>query len=301
MFKQRAISRILAAVLLILVAAGCGKQDNGENQAAATASGQEQKTGGAKSEQGKALERLKAKGKLTVGVKSDYEPFGYINEKGENAGFEIEMAKGLAKDLFGDPNKVEFVPVNSTNRIPYLQTGKIDLIIATMSVTEDRAKEVAFSDPYFKSGVQLLVKKDSKINDVADLKGKKVIVVPGSTGDLGISKQVPDAELIKLQKTSESVQALKDGRAEAFAQDNTLLYPIAGQNPEFKVVGKPFAELPWAIAIKKGDTDVLNWVNTTLKKWEDEDYFYTMYQQWIAKQMPAEFNPGEFLRRPKNK
>lgn len=291
--KHHSFFIVLAFVLLAVVLAGCSKADKGSDQPAGA-------SGAAAPEQGKALEQIKARGKLIVGVKTDYEPFGYINEKGENAGFEIEMAKALAQDLLGDPGKVEFVSVNSTNRIPYLQTGKIDLVIATMSVTEERAKEVDFSEPYFKSGVQLLVHKDSPIQDVADLKGRKVIVVPGSTGDIGISQQVPDAELIKLQKTSEAVQALKDGRAEAYAQDNTLLYPIAAQNPEFKVVGKPFAELPWAIAVKKGNTDVVDWVNRNLSKWEQEDLFYQWYKQWIADRMPADFNPDAFLRRPKS-
>ena len=256
---------VLVLVLMAGLAVGCSKANNRGDQPAVA-------SGGTDSEQGKALEKIRARGKLIVGVKTDYEPFGYINEKGENAGFEIEMARA----------------------------DKIDLVIAAMSVTEERAKEVDFSEPYFKSGVQLLVPKDSPIQAVADLKGKKVIVAPGRTADIGISQQVPDAELIKLQKTSESVQALRDGRADAYAQDNTLLYPIAAQNPEFKVVGTPFAELPWAIAVKKGNTDLVEWINRNLNEWEQEDRFYQWYEQWIADLMPADFNPDHFLRRPNN-
>ncbi|MGF9712952.1 transporter substrate-binding domain-containing protein [Paenibacillus naphthalenovorans] len=296
MVKSKSMYAVwLSVILLFVLAAGCSKTD-GPQTASAPGNGQD----ALKVAKGDGpLQRIKSKGKLVVGVKTDYNPFGYIDEKGNNVGFEIEMAKALAQDLLGDANKIEFVSVTGTNRISYLQSGKIDLILATMSITEERAKEVDFSEPYFKSGVQLLVKADSTIQDVADLKGKKVIVVPGSTGDLGIAKQVPDAELVKLQKTSESVQALKDGRADAFAQDNTLLYPLAGSNPEFKVVGKPFAELPWAIAVRKGESELVDWINANLKKWEDQDYFYELSEQWIAPNMPKEFNPSDFLRRPK--
>ncbi|GAB7053751.1 MULTISPECIES: transporter substrate-binding domain-containing protein [unclassified Paenibacillus] len=296
MVKSKSMYAVwLSVILLFVLAAGCAKTDGPQT---ASAPGNDQDALKVAKGDGP-LQRIKSKGKLVVGVKTDYNPFGYIDEKGNNVGFEIEMAKALAQDLLEDANKIEFVSVTGTNRISYLQSGKIDLILATMSITEERAKEVDFSEPYFKSGVQLLVKADSTIQDVADLKGKKVIVVPGSTGDLGIAKQVPDAELVKLQKTSESVQALKDGRADAFAQDNTLLYPLAGSNPEFKVVGKPFAELPWAIAVRKGESELVDWINANLKKWEDQDYFYELSEQWIAPNMPKEFNPSDFLRRPK--
>ncbi|PKM80265.1 MAG: glutamine ABC transporter substrate-binding protein [Firmicutes bacterium HGW-Firmicutes-14] len=271
---------VLVSILITGLFVGCGKKEAADQTTAS------------------ALEAIKAKGKLVIGVKGDFPPYGFVDEKGNNVGFEIDMARRLAEDLFGDPEKIELVVVTGTNRIPNLQSGKIDVILATLGITEERATQVDYSKPYFKSGVQLLVPKDSTIDSLEDLKGQQVITITGTTGDAGLQKLVPEAKLLKLATTSEALQALRDNRGVAFAQDNTLIYVLAKQYPEFKVVGEPFAESEWALAARKGETDVVDWINKNLDTWLQEDYYYQLYEKWIAKDTPDNFDPSVWIKRP---
>src|SRR5690625_2618316 len=124
---------------------------------------------------------IKERGKFIVGVKVDYPPIGFLNERGENEGFEIDLVKRMAEAAFGDEDVVEFVPVTASNRIPYLTSNKIDFIAATMGITEERKKEVDFSMPTFTSGVMTLVPEDSSIEDISDLAGEKIITIKGTT------------------------------------------------------------------------------------------------------------------------
>ena len=176
--------------------------------------------------QARTLEDIKKAGKIVIGVKGDYPPWGVINKSNEFEGWEIDLCHKLAEDLFGDPNKVEFVAVTGGNRVPFLNSGKIDIIWATMGITPKRQEVIAFSIPYFKSGVQLLTKKDSGIKQIEDLKGKTVITIKGTTGAQGLEKLIPEAKQIKFDKTSEALQALRDDRGVAFAQDDILLFKL---------------------------------------------------------------------------
>ena len=119
------------------------------------------------------LQDIRARGKLTAGVKTDFPPFGFLDNKGVNKGFDIDIAKALSKELFGKGDAVEFVSVTSENRIPFLTSGRVDLVMATMTITEERKKEVDFSTPYFVTGQTMLVRANSKITKYQDLAEKK--------------------------------------------------------------------------------------------------------------------------------
>ena len=175
------------------------------------------------------LAAIKARGKMIVGVKADYPPFGFLD--GENhVGLEVDLLHDIAKDLLGKADAIEFVPVVSANRFQFLNTNKVDFLFSTVTVTDKRKEVIDFSAPYMKSGWQILVKRNnSTINEIADLKGKTVVVVPGSTGEAGISKLVPEANLIKLTQTSEALDAVDQGRADAFVQDTALLVGLTTQ------------------------------------------------------------------------
>jgi len=127
------------------------------------------------------LETVKKRGKLIAGVKTDFPPFGYVDAGGKNLGFDVDVAHLFAKALFNDENHVELVAVTSGNRIPFLQSGKIDIIIATVTVTDERKQVVQFSEPYFLSGSLLLVSKASAVKSLDDLLDKKI-------GDLTMSQ-----------------------------------------------------------------------------------------------------------------
>jgi len=228
------------------------------------------------------LAEIKKRDKLIVGVKTDFPPFGSIDAAGKNVGFDVEVAYEFAKAMLGDPNKIELVSVTSGNRIPYLQSGKIDIIIATVTVTDERRKVVEFSDPYFLSGELLLVPKASTINDVKDLNGKKVAIIQGSISDADLAELAPQATRLKYGKVTEAVLAVKAGHADAFAQDDILVLKLAKENPDMRAAGKPFYPRPYGIAVRKGDVEFNNWVNTMLKKMHADGSYDRIWKKHVG-------------------
>jgi ABC-type amino acid transport substrate-binding protein len=228
------------------------------------------------------LEDIKKRGTLIVGVKTDFPPFGYVDSSGKNLGFDVDVAHRFAKALLGDESKVELVAVTSGNRIPFLQSGKIDVIIATVTITDERKQVVDFSDPYFLSGGLLLVPKASPVRGVEDLAGKTVAVIQGAIQDKDIEQLAPKANRVKFGKVSEAVLAVKGGRADAFSQDDVLILTLAKDNPDMKAVGKPFTPRPYGIALRKGDTQFLKWVNDQLAAMRRDGSYDQMWKKYFG-------------------
>ena len=166
-----------------------------------------------------ALEAAKARGTLVVGVRKDFPPLGYLDDNGKSAGFEIDLARYMARQLLGDEEKLRVTPVSAGNRITALISGSVDLLIAAVTVMEDRATVLAFSEPYFLSGTLLLVPRNSSIQGLPDVKGKRVAVIEGSIQEGGIAPVYPEAIRVKFWTVSEAVAALQAGRVDAFAVD----------------------------------------------------------------------------------
>ena len=228
----------------------------------------------------KNLKDIMDAGKISIGVKADYPPWGVINAKGKFEGWEIDLSHKLAEYLFGDQNKVKFIAVTGGNRIPFLNSGKIDIIWATMGFTSKRAKVVDYSISYFKSGVQLLAKKGSGIKSIYDLKGKKFITIKGTTGAQGLAKLVPEAKQTKFDKTSEALQALRDDRGVAFAQDDILLFKLILDNPNWEVLGEVFNPTDWGVGFRKGEPDIKAFVNLALMQMYQTGFLQTSLRKW---------------------
>jgi ABC-type amino acid transport substrate-binding protein len=229
------------------------------------------------------LEDVKARGKLIAGVKTDFPPFGFLDKKRNNKGFDIDIAKAVSKELFGNEDAVDFVSVTTENRIPFLISRKIDLIIATLTITEERKKEVDFSIPYFVTGHMILVRADSKITKYQDLAGKKVATIRGSTGDIAVGELVPDAERIKFERNVEALQALKEGRVEGFVQDLPVLYSLLQKNPKLKMAGlQPFRPGRYGLAVRKRDTEWLDFIIATLTKMRETGEYQKLLDKWFG-------------------
>src|SRR5262249_52973949 len=142
-----------------------------------------------------------------------------------------------------------------------LQSNKIDIIIATVTITDERRQVVEFSEPYFMSGSLILVPKASAVKSLDDLGGKTVAVIQGAIQDKDVEQLQPKANRIKFGKVSEAVLAVKGGRADAYAHDDVLVLTLVRENPDLKAVGQPFMPRPYGIAVRKGDTDFIKWVN----------------------------------------
>lgn len=213
------------------------------------------------------IEKIKENGVVKIGVFSDKPPFGYIDENGNNQGYDVEIGKRFAKDLLGDESKVEFVLVEAANRVEYLQSNKVDIILANFTVTDERKEQVDFANPYMKVSLGIVSPDGSQIKSIDDLKDKTLIVNKGTTAEAYFTKNYPDIKLLKYEQNTEAFEALKDGRGAALAHDNTLVLAWARENKGFTVgVGSIGNQDFIAPAVKKGDTELLNWVNDEIDK-----------------------------------
>lgn len=269
--KMRVIMVLFSVITLAAFAlSGCGTGKS-ETNGTPVASGSKS-----------TIDTIKQRGKLVVGVKYDTNLFGLKNTAtGQVEGFDVDLAKALAKDIFGDENKVEFKEVTSKTRIPMLEKGDIDMIIATMTITEDRKKQVNFSDVYFKAGQSLLVPKGSAIKSIADLNGKKVIAAKGSTSAKSIKEKVPSITLIEFENYAEAFTALKSGKGDVLTTDNAILLGMVQQDPNFVLTGGLFTDEPYGIAMKKGDTKITDTVNAFLKKIQGNGEYTKIYKKWF--------------------
>lgn len=213
------------------------------------------------------LERSKQTNTIIWGVKYDARLFGMMDIKSsEVKGFDIDIAKAITKEILGKDGKAEFVEVTSKTRIPLLKNGNIDAIIATMTISDERKKQVDFSDVYFDAGQSLLVKKGSPIKNVDDLDADTtVLAVKGSTSAVNIRKHAPDAKILELENHAEAFTALQSGQGDAMTTDNAILLGMADENPDYILAGEPFTNEPYGIAINKGQKDFLDAVNKALK------------------------------------
>lgn len=228
------------------------------------------------------VEKLKQSGNIRIGVFSDKPPFGYVDSNGKSQGFDVEIAKAIGKDLLGDENKVEFVLVEAANRVEYLQSNKVDIILANFTVTPARKEIVDFAKPYMKVALGVVSKEGDPITDLAQLEGKTLLVNKGTTADAYFSKNYPHIKLLKFEQNTETFEALRDGRGEALAHDNTLLFAWAKENPEFTVGIKNLGEQDFiAAAVKKGENTLLAWLDAEFEKLGKEGILKQAYQKTL--------------------
>jgi len=259
--KNKLLSIIALALVVFL--AGCAKKE--ENHA-------------------DTLSKILQRGKIVVGVKYDAKPFGYLNSKGEPIGFDVDLAKYIAKTLLGDENKVEFKQVTPSSRILALTSGQVDMVIATMTVTASRAQIIDFSVPYYVSGQAILVAKNSDIKSMSDLNGKKVIIVFGSTAERNLRLMAPDAEIIGFKTYPAAFSALTQGRADAMSSDDTILIGFALSNKSVKLLPKQYSKEPYAVAFRKGSDSarLSSRVDAIIEDMETSGELNQLKHKWIA-------------------
>lgn len=270
--KKKWLKLSLLSLLAVILLAGCGGGNDSDKA----------EEGGGKGKEEDVLAQVKEKDKIVFGVKNDTRLFGLKNPStGEVEGFDIDIAKALAAEILGDENKVEFKEVTSKTRMALLNNGDIDAIVATMTITEDRKKEVDFTDVYFDAGQSLLVKKGSDIKGIDSLKGKKVLAVKGSTSSINIREKAPEAQVLEFENYSEAFAALKSGQGDALTTDDSILYGMADEDPSYELVGGTFTEEPYGIAVKKGNAEFVDELNKALKSLKDSGKYDEIHDKWI--------------------
>jgi putative glutamine transport system substrate-binding protein len=238
------------------------------------------------------LDAIKKRGTIKIGVKYDAPPFGSLSpQTNQVTGFDVDIARAIAKKIFGSPDKVELVQVKSDNRIPLVQNGDIDAFVATATITPARMKTIDFSNVYYRAGQSLLVKKNSTIKSYKDLDGKGVCSVQGSTPEQTIRRLVPKANVVVFETYPECLTALRGGRVDAVTTDNVILGGYEAQDPNnLELVGGLFTFEPYGIGIRKGNTSLTKAVNDTLADLKKSGEYAKLHQQWLKKPLPADFN-----------
>ena len=215
------------------------------------------------------LEQVLARGKLIVGTGSTNAPWHFKGADGKLQGFDIDMAKIIAKALFDDPEKVEFVNQSSDARIPNITTDKVDITCQFLTVTGARAQQVAFTIPYYREGVGLMLKAGSPYANYAALKAAgaktKVAVLQNVYAEAMVHAALPAAKVAQFDSQDLIYQALNSGRADAVATDQSSIAWFVKQNPgKYKDAGYGWNPQSYSCAVKRGDQDWLNFVNTAL-------------------------------------
>lgn len=264
-------SKLLAAVLtvgLVFGATACGKtQQTGDSSNGDTIY--------------RTLDEIKESGTINIGVFSDKNPFGYVDENGEYQGYDIYFANRIGEDL---GVKVNFVSTEAANRIEYLQTGKVDIILANFTVTPERAEEVDFASPYMNVALGV-VSPDSRVITSLDEVGEEepLIVISGTTAETYLIENYPNLLLQKYDSYATAKNALENGNGIAWVNDNTEVIAFALQNEGY-TVGIPSlgSQDTIAPAVTKGNTTLLDWLNEEIKSLGKEQFFHADYEATLA-------------------
>jgi len=278
--KKRFIGILLIAGIAAGILAGCGSSSNtGDTKAKA-----------------RTLEEIKKSGTVKIGVFSDKNPFGYVDEHGEVQGYDVYFAKRIAKDLLGSEDDVEFIYVEAANRVEYLKAGKVDIILANFTVTDERKEQVDFALPYMKVALGVVSPEESLVTDAEELKGKKLIVVKGTTAETYFTEKYPDITLVKFDEYQEAYDALLDGRGDAFSTDNTEVLAWAIRNKGYTVGIESLGSLDTiAPAVQKGNTELLNWLNEEIKSLAAEEFFHADYEATLKKVYGDSVDPDNLV------
>jgi glutamate transport system substrate-binding protein len=270
--KSRGLGAVAAAATLALTLAACGSSDNGGS-------------GGSTGAEGGT--------KLKVGIKFDQPGMG-LKKGSDYTGMDVDVAKYIAKELGAGEGDITWVQAPSAQRETLIQTGQVDMIVATYSITDKRKEKVSFAGPYFIAGQDLLIRADdASITGPDSLDGKKLCSVKGSTSAQKVKDKYPGVQLQEFGTYSECLPALSTGGVDALTTDDTILAGYAAQ-PEFKgkfkVVGQPFSEENYGVGIKKGDTAKCTKINDAIKKMVSDGSWQKAIDDNLG---PAGYKPGE--------
>jgi len=239
---------------------------------------------GANAESGKiyrTLDEIKASGTINIGVFSDKNPFGYVDENGDYQGYDVYFAKRIGEDL---GLTVNYVSTEAANRVEYLETGKVDIILANFTVTAERAEKVDFALPYMNVALGVVSPDSRVIKDLSEIKeGDQVIVISGTTAEDYLIKNNPEITLQKYDTYANAKNALENGNAVAWANDNTEVIAYALENPGY-TVGIPSlgSQDTIAPAVSKGNETLLTWINDEIKALAAENFFHKDYEATLV-------------------
>ncbi len=264
-------------VLAALVLAACGDDEESSDEPAAAAEEFPADT---------TMAELQEAGTITIGVKFDVPPFGLNNpQSGEVEGFDVDLGNYIADRLGVE---AEFVEANSDNRIPLLVDGSIDLILSTMTITEERDLEIDFSEPYYVANGDVLVPGGSEIAALEDLSGQTVCTALGSTYQETIKAEVPDAQLKLVDRYSECLELIQTDAVDAVSTDNVILTGMVIQDDTLELLDLDFTTEPYGVGIPDGDTEMKEFVDESVAEFIDDGSWQETYDEWVGQYIPED-------------
>lgn len=279
--RKLAVS-LLATTVGIATLAGCGAGDSGEKQ---DAQGSQGANGNAIY---RTLDEIKESGTVNIGVFSDKNPFGYVDENGTYQGYDVYFAERIGKDL---GVKINYVSTEAASRVEYLETGKVDIVLANFTVTEERAQKVDFALPYMNVALGVVSHEDNVIQSLDQIGADdQVIVISGTTAETYLEKNHPDIKLQKFDTYATAKTSFENGTGVAWANDNTEVIAYALENEGY-VVGIPSlgSQDTIAPAVSKGNTTLLNWLNDEIKALGQENFFHADYEATLLDTYGADY------------
>jgi len=225
------------------------------------------------------LQDILDEGEIAVGIALGGEPIGFRDDRHEPNGYDVDMARRLAQRLGVE---LEIVEVTGANRVPMLVTGQIDVIIANLTATLDRAKAIDFSMPYLRTGIKLLIQRDAPISGMADLDGRRVVVGRGSTGEVLLKRLAPTAQLVYVDSYApEGILLMRQGRADAAIEDATLIDYTARLYPDqLTSLDETHTSDAICFGVRKGEPGFLRWLDMFISEYVRTGEYEESYRKW---------------------
>lgn len=272
---KKLITGILAVSLGVASLTGCGAEKEKEQ---VNASDKVYRT----------LDEIKESGKINIGVFSDKNPFGYVDENGSYQGYDVYFAERIGKDLGVEIN---YVSTEAASRVEYLETGKVDIVLANFTVTQERAEKVDFALPYMNVALGVVSHEDNVIENLEQIGADdQVIVISGTTAETYLEKNYPDIKLQKFDTYATAKTSFENGTGVAWANDNTEVIAYALENEGY-VVGIPSlgSQDTIAPAVSKGNTTLLDWLNSEIESLGEEKFFHADYEATLIDTYGADY------------
>ncbi|MDF7672587.1 transporter substrate-binding domain-containing protein [Lactobacillus sp. ESL0701] len=235
---------------------------------------------------------IKKRGVLRVAVFGDLPPYGWVNSSGKRVGYDVRLARQMAKDM---GVKIRFIQVNANNRVDTLNSNKADLVLANFTVTPERKQVVDYAKPYMKVSVGVISPKNAPITRASELNGKSLIVTKGTTAENYFTKK-SGINLLKFDSKTQQFNAIKNKRAAALADDNSYLYAWVKKNPSYTVGIKNIGPNQFiSPAVKKGNKSLLTWTNKEITKLNGQKFFVNDYNQELKPYFGSEVKPSDIV------
>jgi polar amino acid transport system substrate-binding protein len=237
---------------------------------------------------GSFMARIRARGYLIAGVDQSTYHFGYLNPlDGQIEGFDIDMLHAVSAAIFGDPNKIRFVAISDAQRMPAVESGEVDIVAHTMTITCARLQQVDFSTVYFEAAQRILVLRGSRTASIYDLTARRVCATTGSTSLAYLQGPLIGTIAVAVPYWTDCLVLLQQGDVAAISTDDSILAGLAAQDPSTEIVGPPLASEPYGLAISKQHPDFVQFVNAVLARLRSDGQWSASYQRWIGSPVPS--------------